>query len=111
MMSNTWARQMMRHAPRRTRPKNQHHFGPGRLESITLYERTSPRGGYRQHRVEGTFTVYCGYGWDHTVYLNGMWADDRVLDGATEPEDMASLLVEWELEEWSDPCETMPAED
>ena len=111
MLTNTWAREMMRHAPRRTRTKNAHHFGPGRLESLTLYERTGRNPRRHQYRIEGTFTVYCGNGWDHSAYLNGMWADvrslvDYGLDDITDVDRIADILVEWELEDWFDPCET-----
>ena len=78
-------------------------FGPGSMESITLYERKHVGGP--QARVEGTFTIYCGMGNTHTVDINGPWGFRDHLDHLDDVEDEARQLVEYELEDWFDPCQ------
>lgn len=90
----------------RTRTADAVTFGPGSLESITLYRRVR-RAGYvrRQVRVEGTTRVYCGAGGEHAVEVSGPWTDPVDLDGAVDEAALAAQLVEWRLESWVDPCE------
>jgi hypothetical protein len=58
--------------------------------------------------------VYCGNGNEHTVSISGPWAVvswDRsnhpgdTGHNFTDADGLAAELVEWELEDWSDPCE------
>lgn len=99
-------------------------FGPGRLESMRLRMWAVPRrdpSHAKNVRAEavGVFTVYCGAGWEHQVdieerhtfdidrpaddldhRLAAAWkdSDDDAADDAT------SQLIDWALEDWSDPC-------
>ena len=80
-------------------------FGPGRLESIRLTHRTRHIGFTRdQVRARGTYRVYCGAGNDHTVTINSGWLDTADVE-ALDDDDIASELIEQELEDWSDPCD------
>lgn len=97
-------------------------FGPGSLESLDLrvWSRNRTYGAVLCARVEGTFRVYCGAGSEHTVEISerleaprasaerdetAAWLvaarDDRSEDAACE---LAHLLVNYALEDWSDPC-------
>jgi hypothetical protein len=102
-----------------SRPAKPITFGPGSLESIQLQRRhrnavLSPESASQQARVVGTYRVYCGNGSEHTVSIDGPWAVvswDRsnhpgdTGHNFTDADGLAAELVEWELEDWSDPCE------
>lgn len=96
-------------------------FGPGSLESITLAHRTRHIGYDRaQVKATGSWTVYCGFGNDHSVAINTGWQDlgDALAESGQgvgafsdqraviEWDLVAGTLVDWELEDWSDPCDT-----
>lgn len=91
---------------RRTRTKDFTVFGPGSMESITLYRRTRNLR-QPQVRVEGSFTVYCGMGNTHTVEISGPWDFHNSNDDwwNIDLENEARQLVEYELEDWFDPCD------
>lgn len=78
-------------------------FGPGSLESVTLYRRTV-RDGAWEYRIRGSFTVYCGNGWDHTADVTSSdWYS--VTADPFDTYNVAHELVNLALEDWSDPCE------
>lgn len=101
-------------------------LGPGALESVTLQLARRPYRGLIQApgaprpfryraRVTGRYTVYCGTGWDHTVPVtisDEITAGDDLWDDAPAAYDgdlnaayrIAAQLVDWSLEDWSDPC-------
>lgn len=99
-------------------------FGPGSLESIELRMWMVPRrdeSHARALRTEavGTYTVYCGAGWEHSVGIDERHTCDpdrpvedidTQLQAAWTARDRdaaftaAGQLVEWALDEWSDPC-------
>lgn len=88
-------------------------FGPGSLESITMEsdKRICDHLGESQtrYRVVGTYRIFCGMGNDHTKEIAGQWTctcnDHRVWQWDDSPWEMASALVELELEDWFDPCD------
>lgn len=94
-------------------------FGPGSLESITLAHRNR-RIGYDRMQVKatGSWTVYCGAGNDHAVPIKTGWLDlgdllqetgqgaDAYKPGdAIEWDLVASQIVDWETDGWTDPCD------
>lgn len=106
----------------------EHRFGPGRLESLVLKTWVSKVNHHSDRRLtgrlEGTYTVYCGEGWEHEVTIKediSAWASE-ILMGNTETDvhllfethhymgnpdaryTIADRLVEYALEDWSDPC-------
>lgn len=87
-------------------------FGPGSLESIRLERRVVgarlfPDSKHLDARVRGTYRVYCGAGNDHTTTIRGPWLTVRLdtTNDFTDADALAHELVEFELEDWSDPCE------
>lgn len=102
-------------------------FGPGSLESIALRMWAVPRSHESQTRsvrarAIGSYTVYCGSGWEHLVDIYEQHtfdmerpADDleRQLVSAWTEHDTAAAdaaaaeLVDWALEDWSDPCQAL----
>lgn len=80
-------------------PRKFDNLGPGSLESITVFV----RGAYetREARATGTYTVYCGHGWDHEVSIDSDWYAIPGLNvyGA------AHMIIGEELTGWSDPCD------
>jgi hypothetical protein len=73
-------------------------------------------------KVTGHYTVYCGEGWEHTISIDqservyprdDLWDDayrawkERDARAAAE---LAAELVEYQLEDWSDPCNEIPDE-
>jgi len=99
-------------------------FGPGSLESIWLRMWAVPRAHQSEARsvrahANGSYTVYCGHGWDHAVDIDERHtffleqpADDlerRLASAWTKHDtgaaaDAANELVDWALEGWTDPC-------
>ena len=77
-------------------------FGPGALESIKLTTWTN-KHGVGKLRAAGDFTVYCGYGNEHSVRIDeiSVAADHEGL----EPSAAVDELVGYSLEGWSDPCD------
>ena len=99
-------------------------FGCGSLESVrlrmwALLRRHESHTMAIKVRADGTYRVYCGAGWEHTVDIDEQhtfdlerptseldqrlavaWikGDQDAADGATR------LLVDWALEAWNDPC-------
>jgi len=73
--------------------------------------------------VTGFYTVYCGMGWEHTVYIeqrHQVWPGDDFWDAALrawkdhDPDaaaDLAAELVDWQLEDWFDSCDVGEDED
>ncbi len=79
-------------------------FGPGSLEQMVLSAWTN-KHGVGKLRVQGSFTIYCGNGGEHTVSIY----DDRYADSfeGCSPEGAASAMIQDYLDdEWSDPCES-----
>jgi len=73
-------------------------------------------------KVTGYYTVYCGEGWEHTikvqqsewVYPRDDWWDLAYCawkeHDANAAAELAAELVEYQLEDWSDPCNEIPDE-
>ena len=94
-------------------------FGPGSMESLTLRVWANRRDVEHLYaRLEGSFTIYCGAGNDHTVAIKestttwmsentdeARWMADsfRGVQGAAD--NLAAQLVEWAVEGWVDPCQ------
>jgi hypothetical protein len=98
--------------------------GPGSLELISLRMWAVPRAHEGQARAvraqaTGSYTVYCGHGWDHTVDIDERHTFDlerpadelerRLATAWTEHNVGAANaavaeLVDWALEGWEDPC-------
>ena len=103
-------------------------FGPGSLESIWLRMWAVPRAHQSEARsvrahTGGSYIVYCGHGWDHTVdidechtflldqpaddlerWLTSAWTEHDAGAAADAAADAANELVDWALEGWTDPC-------
>lgn len=73
--------------------------------------------------VSGVYSVYCGMGWEHAVQIeqrhqvwpgDDLWDlalrawKDRAPDAAAE---VAAELVDRQLEDWFDPCDTGDEDD
>ncbi len=109
---------------------NEHKFGPGQYESLVLKTWVSKVDGYARQRLtgrlEGTYTVYCGEGnehdfniketighWNHEInYEPGLETDATLLfeihhnsDTVDARHELAGRIVNYALEDWSDPCE------
>ncbi len=92
-------------------------FGPGSLENIELRTWVSRREGgatRMKGKIEGTYTVYCGMGWEHDVDIDidlGAWSnesDSESLFDAHEGHNAFFFIaqeIEYDLEDWVDPCE------
>lgn len=106
-------------------------FDPGSLESVELRmwvvprTRRSDRGPLIKARATGSYRVYCGGGWEHSADI-----DERHLFGLESPSDQVGerlaaawnrgdrdaawhathQLVEWALEDWTDPCTEVGSE-
>lgn len=97
-------------------------FGPGSLESLALRVWTARSSGGERVKAEtvGTFTVYCGAGWSHTVRIDegfSGWRSETEHDsearllfaarGGDEDaaRELAERAVEYALEGWFDPCD------
>lgn len=78
-------------------------FGPGRLESIEL--RKVRRHREVMARVVGTFRIFCGMGNDHTQRVNGPYVFMSPYRAILSEDELASELIEYELEDWFDPCD------
>ncbi len=73
-------------------------------------------------KVTGYYTVYCGEGWEHTVRIDqsecvcpgdALWDNAyRAWNGrdASAASEVAAELVEYQLEDWFDPCNEIPDE-
>lgn len=103
----------------------EHTFGPGSLESLVLKTWVSKFDGSNRRitgRLEGTYIVYCGEGWTHEVEIKedtSAWASEtglgtdalllfelhNLLSKEDVKYEIANQLVEYALEDWSDPCE------
>lgn len=71
-------------------------------------------------KVTGAYTVYCGQGWEHTVLIDqservyprdDLWENAYRAWKERDPNaaaDLAAELVEYQLEDWSDPCDEIP---
>lgn len=98
-----------------------HTFGPGSLEDVKLKSWVAKRHGDGRKivvTVKGSFRVYCGYGWEHTVPVDirdgawtteaGQWTEDIVAahSGDTDAAwKLTDVLIQMLLDEaWSDPC-------
>lgn len=98
-----------------------HTFGPGSLEDVTLTSWVSKREGDDRQitlTLKGTFRVYCGYGWEHTLDVNirdGAWTGEAgsytadILAAHKGDEEAAwkltDVLIQMTLDdEWEDPC-------
>ncbi len=80
------------------------------------YERTGERDPIIAV-VTGGYTVYCGAGWEHTVFIeqrDWIYPEDELWEAAFRAwkehdphsaEDVADELVDRQLEDWSDPCD------
>lgn len=99
-------------------------FGPGSLESVAIRMWAVPRARESQvrsikARAIGSYTVYCGMGWEHLVDIDEWHTFDlerpvdeleRRLATAWTENDVgaadaaAAELVDWSLEGWEDPC-------
>ncbi len=99
-------------------------FGPGSLESVELRMWAVPRryeGLMKQVKAQavGSYRLYCGRGWEHQVDIDEAFTFDlerpvddihRRLaaawagrdDGAAF--DATGQLVDWALDDWTDPC-------
>lgn len=102
----------------------QHLFGPGSLEMLRLdlwsskLERRPEGDALRiKGRLVGQYDIFCGSGNQHRIDIKvedsvwstevGKYTDDFIRARAGQPqaaERIATTLIEWELEEWSDPC-------
>jgi hypothetical protein len=82
-------------------------FGLGSMESLRLTTWTDRRSGIRWERLSGTFTVYCGMGNSHTVEIDERDWERPTVNHSTEADDEAARLLDWALEDWSDPCEVL----
>lgn len=105
-------------------------FGPGQFESLVFKTWVSKVQGYGKERVtgrlEGTYTVYCGEGnthdfdvketisyWNTEInYEAGLETDGALLfeihnfiNKLDHLYEIAGRLVNYALEDWSDPCE------
>jgi len=94
-------------------------FGPGSMESLTLTTWVSKREGDNlryKARLEGTYTVYCGNGWEHDVQIKeetSGWLHEMDQTGATiakieatgEAHEFVGEMINWALEDWFDPCD------
>lgn len=101
----------------------EHTFGPGSLESLVLKTWVSKVNGSETQitaRLEGTYTVYCGEGWTHEVRVKESesgWNSEsfeestrlfqlhNFMDEVDTKYEIANDLVNYALEDWSDPCE------
>jgi hypothetical protein len=95
-------------------------FGPGSLESAELRMWAVPRCPWLvKARAVGTYQVYCGSGWEHTVEIDEAHSFDAEPTPGDTDEPFATTwttgepdaarraawqLVEWALEDWTDPC-------
>jgi len=73
-------------------------------------------------KVTGYYTVYCGEGWEHTIRVDQSewihpgheWWDQayRAWKGhdASAAAELTAELVEYQLEDWFDPCNETPDE-
>ena len=71
-------------------------------------------------KVTGAYVVYCGQGWEHTVLIDQsdrIYPSDDFWERAYRAwkqrdreaaADLASELVEYQLEDWCDPCDEIP---
>lgn len=99
-----------------------HTFGPGSLEDVKLKSWVSKREGDARRitlTLTGTFRVYCGYGYEHTVKIDirdgawttevGQWTTDIVAAHGGDDEaawKLTDVLIQMALDEgWEDPCE------
>lgn len=84
-------------------PRATYRGGPGAHERLTLTTWTNEHHvGWV--RTSGTFTTYCGHGWEHEVNID--IAEPRLdVDGDTVGDTMANQ-VEEALADWDDPCDT-----
>ena len=101
-----------------------YNFGPGSLEGMTLSTWVSKREGDLKRvsaRLTGTYTVYCGMGWDHQIEIaekTSGWNTEQhaeavmivALHSGSDKEtelkhEVAELLVDYALEDFEDPCE------
>jgi len=100
-------------------------FGPGRYESLVLKTWISKHDGSNKRitgRLEGTYTVYCGEGNEHDFEVKEdivYWASEtgpdtdalllfeihNLLTTVDAPYELAGRIVNYALEDWSDPCE------
>jgi hypothetical protein len=100
-------------------------FDPGSLESVELRmwmvprTRRSDAGPQIKAHASGTYRVYCGSGWEHSADIDERHVfdldrpsdqvDERLASawsrGDTDAAwDATHQLVEWALEDWTDPC-------
>lgn len=95
-------------------PESAHRFGPGSLEAVTLFTRGVRLDGHAQVqvRLEGTYRVYCGEGWEHQVDVAWPWSpqasyaprSDASTDALSFYFAVGHELVEAALADWNDPC-------
>lgn len=83
-------------------PNKKADFGPGQYEDLVLVSWVD-RNHTRWVRAKGTYQVYCGYGDHHITSIDiRSTLDDTE---RTTPWDVIEVLVEWALQDWSDPCD------
>lgn len=92
-------------------------FGPGSIESIELrtwVSRQEEGATQLKGKIEGTYTVYCGMGWEHDVDIDidlGGWnveSDTESLFDAHNGHNAYFFIaqeIDYFLDDWSDPCE------
>ena len=93
-------------------------FGPGSLESLHLKLWRENDAEQVTARLTGGYRVYCGNGNEHTVEIEvdhsvpttnflgrQIWRVYHLGDDVGDPESIARELLEFALEDWSDPCE------
>lgn len=104
----------------------EHRFGPGQYESMTFKTWTgkTTHGKFRVHgRLEGTYTIYCGAGWEHDTTIKediSVWNTEvgemqsdsfflfeihNLMNSVDMIYDLADRLIGYALEDWDDPCE------
>jgi hypothetical protein len=72
------------------------------MESLRLTTWRHRRSGIRWARLSGTFTVFCGMGNSHTIEV-----DERDWETRDDVDDEAARLLEFALEDWTDPCDEL----
>lgn len=103
----------------------QYLFGPGSLEMIRLNlwsSKVEPQLEGRDLKVKcslaGQYDIYCGTGNMHRIDIkieDSVWStevdkytNDFLAARSGDPdaaERVATSLIDWEIEDWSDPCE------
>ncbi len=110
--------------------KEHHRFGPGQYESLVFKTWVTKVEGFGRQRVtgrlEGTYTIYCGEGNEHDFDVKediSFWNTEIQAEAGFESDsfllfeihnfinkvdaiyEIAGRLVNYALEDWSDPCE------